>query len=161
MSNLSFDVAISSMHYISESGRRGLLDSLGISQTDFDRLVGTDPWSLSERNRMASAMHNLMYASLDSMGLPRFPMPAEMLAAVITVFISGVNVMAACLFVVPSKPAEALARAVEVDPCTPQQIFALVTMMYSDHGRNQARELFEKKCGVRLNKTEATTTTKK
>lgn len=147
---MHFDVACGAMRLIANIGHEGFLDGLGVSRHDFERLVGSDPWLASERNRMTTILHTMINASVDAMGLPRFNLPAEYIAAGISMFVAGVNVMPACIFAPPSRSAEDMGRMAAVDPCTPEQVFALVCQLYSTNGRLNARALFEKKTHLAL-----------
>lgn len=151
--NLSYEVACSSMTVIANIGRAGLLAGLGIAKPDFDKLVGSEPWQGSDRNRMTVLLHNLINAGVDSIGAPRFPLPAEYIAAGIVMFVHGVNVMTACLFAPQGlQGAEDMGRGVVSDPVTPQQLFAICLQLFDSPTRSSAKILFDKKVGLALEK---------
>jgi len=140
------------MHLLAEMGRKGMLDLLGVTQADFDRLTSDVPWTGGERNRMSVTLHSLLNASVDSMGMPRFDLPAEWVAAAIAVFVAGINVQSACYFAPPSHQAEEGARGVVGPSVRPERLFDLVVLLYGHQGRNAARELFTKRSGLALDK---------
>jgi len=156
--SLSKDVVVSSMSLISRLGGTGQLEASGVSKADFNKLVGDEPWLGSDRNRMTSVLHTLLMGSIDALGLPRFPLPAEFMAAGICVFVSPVNVHAACRFVAETRDAESLASQTGTqqiglpEAVKPEKIFALVCMMYDDPRRAICRSQFEKQTGLQLDK---------
>jgi hypothetical protein len=90
---------------------------------------------------------------MDSLGVPRFQVPAEWIAACIAIFVAPINIQVACRFFEVSQTAEATGRGVdEVDPCTAKQLFALVQQLISDPDSSHAKVLFERNVGVRLQK---------
>lgn len=54
------------------------------------------PWSIDDRRIVRTALEKVVQDSVAYMGLPPFELPAEYVAATITVFVSPVNYMAAC-----------------------------------------------------------------
>lgn len=148
--SLSYEVACSSMRLVANMGHKGFLDGLGISRSDFDRLIGSEPWTFSDRNRMTVVLHTLINAGVDQMGLPRFDLPAEYIAAGICMFVHGVNVQAACVFAPPSLSAEDSGRMAKGATCSDRQLFALVVQLYDCDVRTQARASFEKSTGLAL-----------
>lgn len=149
---MNLDVARGSMRMISNMGREGFLDGIGVSRGDFDRLVGNDPWMASDRNRMTTCFHTVINASVDAMGLPRFNLSAEFVAAGIAVFVSPVNCHAACVFASNGGPAEEMGRMASISPSTPEQLFALLVQLYGDQDRTSCRALFEKNTTLALDK---------
>lgn len=147
---MNLDVALGSMRLISNIGRAGFLDGIGVSKFEFDRFVGDEPWLASDRNRMTNVLHTIVNASLDAIGCPRFSLPVEYVAAGISIFVAPINAHPACLWAPPSPSAESLGRSVACAPCTPEQLFALVVQLYSNPGRTSARALFEKSTGISL-----------
>lgn len=154
--NLSLDVALASMDMIAEQGTSGMLEAMGISRDDFRKVTGRNAWSILDRQRMTSVLMSLIYLSTDRLGLPRFPLPAEYLSAGIAMFCSGPNVLPACIFLTPAVAVEALSRqssgreSAQPIPVQPQQIFALVSMLYNSSGYNSVRSLFSKNTGIIL-----------
>jgi len=158
--NLSLDVAIGSMRMLANMGRDGFLDGIGVSKLDFDRFIGDSQWINTDRNRMSSVLHALVNSSVDALGLPRFDLPAEYIAAAIALFVHPVNIMPACVYGPPSKSAEDAANLAVCQPCTPAQLFALVKQLYADSSRHAARALFEKKTSIALDKVLSSQTAK-
>lgn len=152
--SLSFLTAKSAMTLISKSAYTGMLESNGISLDDYKKFVGDAPWLPSDRPRMTSILHTFMCAATDVLGLPRFEMSAEYLAAAIC-FVSGVNVMTACHWGPATGEAELLGQGKESPRVQPKQIHALVVDMYDSPERTWAKQMFEKRIGIELDKANA------
>jgi len=150
--NLSLDTALGSMQLVADMARKGMLDALNVSQHEFERFIGDEPWTAPERVRMGTVLHAFMNASGDYMGLPRFTLSAEWAAAAITVFVAGVNVQSACHMVTDARPVEDKARMSSIDAVQPERIFAIVQLIYGTAQRGSARALFSKKTGIALEK---------
>lgn len=149
---LSLRSGVAAMKFLSTLGHAGQLDSLGISSSDYARFTGDEPWLGSDRNRMTNILHSLLLGTVDAMGLPRFDISAELIAAGIAVFVAGVNCQAASIFAPSSGEAESLMRGVQSPPVKPSQIFALVVDLKGDLQCGQARILYEKNIGVAVEK---------
>jgi len=150
---MNIEVALGCMRLLANLGRNGYLDGVGVSKAEFDRLVGDDPWTGSERSRMTNVLHTLVNSSIDAMGLPRFNLPAEYIAAGIAMFVSGVNVMPACVFAPVSGTADEMGRAQSVTKCTPDQLFALVVQLYADPASSSATALFAQKTSLNIERS--------
>lgn len=150
--SLQLKVAVSSMALVGELGNVGQLDALGVSKADYARLVGDAPWTASERNRMTATLHSLIMGSVDIMGLSRFKVPAEYMAAGIAVFVAPVNVHVACQYAPAVGEAEEMGRGADRTKVLPEQLFALVVQLYDTDMKVSARYLFEKKCGIEIKK---------
>ena len=80
-----------------QSIRRMIADGqMPISDDDKDFLLGTVLWGRNGRTRARRLLEDCIYASLDEIGLPRFDIPAEFVAASIWTYVSSVNWMVAC-----------------------------------------------------------------
>jgi len=151
--SLNYETAVGSMHMISEVGRKGFLDGIGISKPDFDRCVGPEMWTTVDRNRMNNTFFALLNASIDQCGRSRFTIPAEFIAAGIAVFIHPSNAQLACDFFAVIRSAEELGSGMPTaTPCSREQLFALVCQLYRGDQRNAARSQFEKNTGLALEK---------
>ena len=106
---------------------------------------------------MGTCLHILINASVDALGLPRFDLPAEYIAAGISLFVSPVNVHAACVFAPPCFSSEDQGRSrspPSVGRVTSAQLFALVIQLYSSTDRISARGQFEKNTRIALSRVE-------
>jgi len=148
--NLQYETAVAGMRMIGSLGFSGQLDACGISQADYKRFVGDAPWIGAERNRMTQILHSLIMGTVDALGLPRFKVPAEYMAAGIAVFVAPVNVHSACTYAPITGEAELMGRGVGAPPVLPEQLFALVQQLYRNDSRSSARALFERNVGLAI-----------
>lgn len=58
----------------------------------------SSPWLQSDRHAVRNGLESVMYAALDVLGLQRFQLPTEYVAAVIVTAVSPVNWMIACIY---------------------------------------------------------------
>lgn len=158
---MNYETAVGAMRLISNIGREGFLDGIGVSRGDFDRLIGDAPWMAVERSRMTGCLQTVINASVDALGLPRFNLPAEFVAAGIVVFVSPVNVHSACVFASGTGTAADLGRGSGICPSTPDQLFALVVQLYASPERSAARAQFSKHTGIAIDKAAAVPKEKK
>ena len=148
---MQLKVALGSMNILAQSAHQGYLESIGITITDFQKLTSNVPWHGSDRARVSQTFKSLLYTTMDSLGVPRFQVPVEWIAANIAVFVAPINIQVACRFFEVSQTAEAMGRGVdEVDSCSSKQLFALVQQLLSAPESSSARALFEKNVGVKL-----------
>lgn len=156
MSALNLQIAKSGMEFIANLGRAGMLESSGVSRDDFNRLVGSIPWAAKDRGRVTLTLQTLIEGSVDALGLDRFPLPAEYIAAGIAMFVQPMNVHYACRTMAKAPTNEALSRKSQMLDSQKSgfigadQLFALVQDIYSSSARSSARSLFEKNTGLAL-----------
>lgn len=150
--SLQYNVARSAMGLVASMGKAGYLSNLGLTKDDFDKITGELPWIGSDRNRVTQAFNSLMFGTIDALGLPRFQIPAEWIAACITVFVSPVNTHAACRFFERSSSADSISRSSEFDDVTAEVLFSLCIQLHADVGSSAARTLFEKNTNLKIQK---------
>lgn len=70
-----------------------MIESLGLGEPEWELLSQKSPWMAKHRPIIETLGKNLIYAGLDLMGVNRFPVSAEYVAAVAVTFISECNYM--------------------------------------------------------------------
>jgi len=152
--NLQYKVARGAMTMLANAGKAGFLGLVGISQDDFNVATGETPWIGSQRNRVVQTLKSMMFLTTDNLGFPRFRLPAEYIAGAIAVFVSPVNVHAACHALAQSPSAADLARGGDqLDECSAEQLFALTVQLISDPVSSDARVMFEQKTALSIERT--------
>jgi len=150
---MQLTVARGAMRMIANMGTAGHLESIGLSEDDFNKVTGKLPWLGTDRNRMTQALNTLLTTTLDVLGIPRHTLCAEYVAAGIALFVHPVNAHVACRFMENAPSAMALGRgADEAEICSSKQLFALVVQLVADPERSHARILFERNTGIILDK---------
>lgn len=155
MNTLSLKTLFSACHVIaSASGAH--LSAMGISKADFNITVGDVPWTVEQRSRVMKTLEALTYGVLDNLGLPRFSVPAEYMAAIIAMFVSPANVMPATRWIEATPPADKLAIDTDnatAEKVTARQLFALVIEALNDDVQlSSFRSKFEHRTNLRLTK---------
>jgi len=150
---INYEIAKSAMQLIANTGKQGHLAMIGVSQADFDMLTGQLPLTQGERNRAHNTLGALLNVSCDIIGAPRFTLPAEYVAAGIALFVAPINAQALCRVMERSPSAGELAINQGYENCSAEQLFALVVSLYGDSGTNEAKEIFETKTSLAIEKT--------
>lgn len=107
-----------------------LCQQFSIPPLDAEKLVQTSLWTPADRPIVRRAFDAVLFGSCDTVGIPRFELPAEYIACWISLAIGPVNRMTACSWFSGLRSAQELASDPEessFDPnIKPQQLFALV-----------------------------------
>jgi len=98
---------------------------LDLTVDDYDFLTGTKLWTAMERSQVRRVVEAAVYGSLDYLGLPRFAVPAEYVAAAIAMYVHPVNLMTACAVMDGCEWTENVINGVE-RPLKAAQIFSHV-----------------------------------
>ena len=107
-----------------------LVDS--VSQDGLRILSSDEFWLANERSLIARTIGECLFFSVDRLGLPRFVIPAEYVAAAIAAYVKPQNQMVACLWSeYHGGVADELATGLDVEPLTATQLFAIVSNINS------------------------------
>ncbi len=91
-------------------------------------------WLSSERNIVRNTFDGLLFQSLDMLGLPRFVLPIEYVAAAIVAFVHPVNFFTACLWSEShGATTDELALEGDYDRFSARQLFAVVCNVYAEN----------------------------
>lgn len=149
--NPRIETAVAAMHLLANGHATGQLDVLGVSEEDWRVATGETPWTGADRSRVEQVMKSLIYGTVDVIGMPRHEVPAEFVAAVISVFIAPCNAMVACGIMDAHITAQQMvagetgAAPHGVAPVTAPRLFAMVIELLSDHRTGQAMHQFVKR----------------
>ncbi len=97
------------------------------------RILGRSSlWLASERNVVRNTFDGLLFQSLDMLGLPRFILPVEYVAAAIVAFVHPINFFTACLWSEShGATTDELALEGDYDRFSARQLFAVVCNIYA------------------------------
>ena len=125
----SFDTAFNLMKMLKEQIDTSHVDALGL------QVLGQPTfWMASDRATVRNTFDNLLFQSLDLLGLPRFILPVEYVAAAIVSFIHPCNYFAACLWSEShGATTDELALEGEYDRFSARQLYAVVCNVYARH----------------------------
>ena len=146
---LSLETARGAMRLVTEASYGSLFQSLGVTREDYGLVTGPAPWTGVDRQRVRQTIDAFSAGVMDLVGVARFEMPAEYLAAVVATFVHPVNIMVACRWLENQRPADYLQGAsstpVTVDPA---EVFCLVCDLLDDDRASKVRSAFEKRVGI-------------
>ena len=94
----------------------GLIERLGIPDNDVATLVGDRLWLGGERHTVRRVMDAVLYGALDALGLQRFELSAEYIAAWIALIVHPTNYEVACSWYHGAQSAEDLTSDPELVP---------------------------------------------
>ena len=152
MSNLSHAVLNGHLTLIANGLHKPSINALGLSNDDWEQLTGNTPWTVSDRPKVSRTLTDLIYASVELLGLPRFRIPAEYVAAVVAVFVAPANIFAASSWVGSDLIAsEDLISGKAASPVGTDEVFALVGVAYANAQQHtEFCNRFEANVGRRL-----------
>lgn len=148
---LSMATALAAMKHIEQGSVTGEIDAFGVTKEDMKLTTGDTVWKGSDRSRVTNVLEVIMFGTVDVMGVPRFDIPAEYVAAVIAVFVAPSNTMLACRYLEGRSSAASIVlqgsdeSAHGLERCTARQLFSLVLQIKDDSLANLARVSFEKR----------------
>lgn len=154
MVNVSYSCVVGTLKMIQSHGLIDSLASFGISQSDYDLLTGDIPWISSDRARVMRSLDSLIHGSVDLVGLPRFLVPAEYVAAVLATFVKPANCMLACAWREGSPTAEKLAASdaglLGSEPVRSSRLFSIIVELFAMNGSDvtAAKAAFDKRVGL-------------
>ena len=125
----SYLVATNLMNMIKQQVTLANVDTLGLK-------VLSQPimWTNSDRSTVRNTFDNLLFQSLDLLGLPRFILPVEYVAAGIVSFVHPVNYFTACLWSEShGSTTDELSLDGEYDRFSGRQLFAVVCNVFANH----------------------------
>lgn len=147
--NVSYKIARGAMRLLAEGTGSADFGAFNLTDEDYALFTGENSWLRPDRPKICQIMDAILWGTMDIIGVPRFPVSAEYLAAAIAVFVSPTNIMPATEWL-SQKPVNAAiledADQLGVEACTPGQLFGLVLMCLS--APNDFKERFELRTGL-------------
>src|SRR5690606_20761811 len=86
---------------------------LDVTEDDFDFLRSNKVWIATDRSRARRCAEACAYGTPDFVGYPRFPAPAQFIAAVSAYSVHPVNIHTACLLMEGAEVPENIINGVE------------------------------------------------
>lgn len=109
-----------------------------LSCTDLDLLQQETLWSPNDRNLVQRLIESVIWGTLDTLNVPRFPLPVEAYAAAIALTVSPVNWMVAASFFSGHQLADDLANDGH-ERISSRQLFAMVLQCAEDKDKYNAK----------------------
>lgn len=139
------------------SSTNDVIDAIGCTETEWQLVTGQRIWIGVDRARVSRILDSLLFGLIDTIGLPRFELPAEYMAAMVSIFVSPCNYFSACTWLGSFVPGDDLAgysgrkEPVEgFERVKPAQIFALVLDIRSSGVINPIASKFAQKVDLKL-----------
>lgn len=150
---LSYQAAIGAMNILCGQEAASSAAALNCTEDEWKMLTGSKNWVPMERPVIMRLLDSLLYGTLDACGVDRFPVPAEYVAAVLSVFCAPTNIMIGSKWLGTQVAAEDLAnytgadKSVEgMERVTPHQIFAMCVQIKSGNEIDRLVKNFNQKC---------------
>ena len=129
--------------------------SCGCTESDWKLLTGSKVFIGVDRPRVKRLLDNLIFGVVDTLGLPRFELPAEYAAACIAMFVNPVNYFPACSWIGTYARSEDIADyhgnldAVQgLETVSSSKLFALVMEIKGGGMCSPFAEALKKKTGI-------------
>ncbi|UUW39426.1 hypothetical protein [Pectobacterium phage Mimer] len=117
--HMSYLTALASIKLLRETG------VLDMTEDDYAFFTADRLWLPVDRSRARRCVEAAVYGALDYIGYPRFPAPAEWIAAAIAVYVHPLNLQTACLIMDGAEFSENIINGVE-RAVSGQELFAHV-----------------------------------
>ena len=121
----------SAMQMLATTRLQDLTEAYGVPETDRQLLQADALWNAGDRPTVRRTMDSILYGALDALGLPRFVISAEYIAAWIALVVSPINWMTMCAYYDHAVAAADIRGSQEDVPfaehITAPQLHALVT----------------------------------
>lgn len=163
---IQLSVIKGAMQALTEGTATGSLSALGLLSDDLKLVTGAIPWTAAERNIVTRTLDALQYGTMDLIGLPRFTIPAEYVAAAIAMFVHPTNIMVACRWLESGQnsanylgdPSGSSTNTEEIEA---SQLFALVIQTLNTVDAPLFRKQFETRVTMSANTGERDALTQK
>lgn len=155
---LHLQTAQGALNVVNSLNFQEMIQSLGIHEPEWKLLTGPHLWLGKTRPVIERLAKQLIFSSLDIMGVPRFAVPAEWVAAVGVSFIKECNYFLYASWMGEYARAEDLgnydgsreAKIEGLEKCTSAQIFALMLELRSDSECHLLNRRFNDKTAIAM-----------
>ncbi len=152
---LSMSVVNGALQMLSDQSVIDACKNCGVTEADWKLLGGQRIWVGGDRPRIKRVFDAILYSTIDSIGVPRFSIPAEIGASAIALFVGNVNSWIACSWIGTFSSAEDLADyagpadSVEgLERVTSSQLFSLVSEIKGNGLHYKFAENLKNKTGI-------------
>ncbi len=157
--SVQLSVIKGAMQALADGAATGSLENLEILPQHIRLVTGKTSWKANERTVVARTLDALMFGTMELVGLPRFEVPAEYVAAVISMFVHPTNLQIACRWMETGRlTAETLGNptsaSINTEPVDAQQLFGLCLQMHNDGQITRCLAQFEERTAINLHRTE-------
>jgi hypothetical protein len=137
------------IRFLASGSAEANLADFGVTDADIGLLQSDETWLGSDRLRATRVLDAVVHGSLDRLGLPRFNVSAEYIAAAIWLCVKPVNMMVACVWMARgAASAEDEVAHGEALPVSPRELHALLCTL--EKGDVAALEEFRAKFEAKI-----------
>lgn len=148
---MQVNVVKSAMMYLVDQAKEGYLGTIGVSKSDFAVLSQAKPWKGVDRYMISRVFESLLSGTLSVMGVQPFELPAEYIAAGISLFVHPINHSVACRYFERRPSSESLVRGnPDIERIDAGQLFAMVLEVSCSSDCSVAVSAFEKKTKIAM-----------
>ena len=153
---LQFETAKGAIKTLLAMAESDAAEMMGMSEQNWKLMTQSSPWQGVNRQKVTSCLQQVLYGVIDTLGLPRFEVPAEMGAACVALVCHPSNLFQACSFLGGMCRAEDLASTKQPQPVEgmervrPAQLFALCLQILSEEETATLVNEFQKKSNTAL-----------
>lgn len=152
---IQFKTCTTMMRALAEGAIRGDLVHANVSPADVKLVRGDIPWMGNQRSLVVNVLESYMFSALDCLGIMRYTVPAEYIAAAIATLVHPTNIAVACVWMESGAPKlDALANptssSVNRSPVNSDQLLAIVYGVLTDHSAECKvyTQMFDSRCTV-------------
>lgn len=149
--NLSYEVARGAMTLLADGTGSASFENFGLTKDEYATLTDPLAWIAPDRQVVERVLNVITYGTMDAIGVTRFPVSAEYLAAIIATFVHPCNLQISCAWSARSQSNDQLAdNSPELagETATPAQLFALCLMIHAKGNTDEFRNRFERRTGL-------------
>lgn len=117
MTDVRYMTSVAALRMMNQSA------ALDMTPDDYEFFTSDRIWTSVDRSRARRCVEAAVYGTLDFCGYPRFPAPAEFIAAAIAHFVHPINIQTACLIMGGTEFTENVINGVE-RVLEPAELFA-------------------------------------
>jgi len=157
MKQLSMQMVTGAGSVLLNSSTVDIINSIGITGEEWELINGSRPWIGVDRSHVTRILDSLLFGMIDTIGLPRFELPAEYVATLVALFVHPVNYFSACSWLGSFQRGDDLANYTgKLEPiegfekCKAQTIFALVCQIRSTGSLKPMAQKFQQKTEFKL-----------
>lgn len=143
---IRLSVALGAVKSIAEESIHDHLYGSEIDPQDMELVMSDVAWGKKDQHRVVATIEKLVHGSLDAVGLPKFIVPSEYLAAVICTVVAPTNFQVACRWL--ERGVSVSADAIEdgsMEPIQAQVLFCLCIDLYGNQATGKARANLERR----------------
>lgn len=138
-------VALGALRLLRKAQFEELYGEMGVSEEDFALATGEAIWMARDRGRVRRVLEAVSAGVMDAVGVVRFALPAEYVAAVIVHVVHPCNMMLACRFMETNQTADTITGSSQEDGVIdPARVFTFVCELMAEEKDGHVEKSLDK-----------------